>query len=641
MQLRGIPPVAPGSDQESPKLLVLKRAAPARPIVPGRWSPRSAWDSFFVRVLAGTLLISLPMGIVLGALVYIQGSQTNTDAAKAQAEMVATSAGTRITDWMVERKATLRSLAGVAVGLVGQPDLTSEVEQEYAKDTAFDAIAVFAPNGTEVAVAGKAGEVQSVPSSSWFAQSLTVETVQPIQQINQVLIWIITTPIVSSDGKSQGVVIGDMGFESLGRLLAPYGSGSSSSGTAEVHIADANHLIVYSSDWQAVVGDANTLAKGALTLKAESAIVDQALAHGSGSAWIVDYRNHDVLAGYKPLSVLNWVVIASTDSAAALAPVYNLERWTFLIEVVGSLLIVGFAVQLTRSTIGPITALSRVAKRVETGDTSVRFQSGGGREMRVLGATFNAMMDTLSRIRGEASASATKLSRAAQDLSAATHEQTTAATATSLSIEALAKSSATIADSIDRANLQVADVVSNLQLAQTDLRESGERTLALAGRVNEIEGILDLIKDIADQTNLLALNAAIEAARAGDAGRGFAVVADEVRRLAERSKVAAAQIAKLVEGTQAQSSETVMALEKGVKQMERGLVMMEAMTEPIDIVQLATHQQRASAEEAVLAIEHIAEGSRAVAVTAREIAAAAADQSLLASELNGSRTEPA
>jgi hypothetical protein len=41
----------------------------------------------------------------------------------------------------------------------------------------------------------------------------------------------------------------------------------------------------------------------------------------------------------------------------------------------------------------------------------------------------------------------------------------------------------------------------------------------------------------------------------------------------------------------------------------------------------------------VLAIEHIAEGSRSVAVTAQEIAAAAARQGALAAELAGSGWE--
>jgi methyl-accepting chemotaxis protein len=251
------------------------------------------------------------------------------------------------------------------------------------------------------------------------------------------------------------------------------------------------------------------------------------------------------------------------------------------------------------------------------------------------------MNGVLLRLQGEVTESATKLSEVAGQLAAATLEQTTAATATSASMEEVARTSAAIADSIDRVAIQAGEAQTNLELAQTDLKASGDRTLALAGRVNEIEGILELINDIADQTNLLALNAAIEAARAGDAGRGFAVVADEVRRLAERSKAAAAQIAKLVEGAQAQSSETVMALEKGVKQMERGLKMMQAMAEVSGQVQVATQQQRTSTEQVVLAIEHIAEGSRSVAVTAQEIASAAARQGALAADLAGSGWERA
>jgi hypothetical protein len=246
----------------------------------------------------------------------------------------------------------------------------------------------------------------------------------------------------------------------------------------------------------------------------------------------------------------------------------------------------------------------------------------------------------LFRLRGEVTDSASKLSAAAEQLAAATLEQTNAATQTSASIE-LARASTSIADVVDRVALQAGEVRSNLELAQTELRTSGDRTVALAARVNEIQGILASIDDIADQTNLLALNAAIEAARAGDAGRGFAVVADEVRRLAERSKGSAAQIAKLVEGAQAQSSATVMALENGVKQMERGLAMMQAMAEVSMQVQLATQQQRSSTDEVVRAIEHIAEESRSVANTAVEIASAAASQGALAADLAESGWEGA
>lgn len=245
----------------------------------------------------------------------------------------------------------------------------------------------------------------------------------------------------------------------------------------------------------------------------------------------------------------------------------------------------------------------------------------------------------VSRLRGEVTDSATNLSAAAVRLAVTTTEQTDATSETSSSMEELARNTAAIADTIAGVAAQAAEVRAEVEVAQNELVASGDRTLALAGRVREIEGILVLINEIADQTNLLALNAAIEAARAGDAGRGFAVVADEVRRLAERSKAASGQIAKLVEGSQAQSVTTVLALEKRGKEMVRWLAMMRTMADASDSARLATQQQLSTAEQVVQAIEQIAEGSRSVAATAQEIAVAAARQGALASDLVGPTAE--
>jgi methyl-accepting chemotaxis protein len=619
-------------------------STPEAPIGPSVLVPdRRPWDSFFVRVLAGSLLVSLPVVAVLGLLTFEQGLQTSTVAATARTQATAEAAAIRIDAWLGERQAELRQIAQDSINRMGQPGVNAIVARPPGADPAFDAIETVDATGKVMVMTSSDPDLQEAAVVT-FANSLTVDSIQPIRQASGgSLLWIMTAPIVDAGGRTLGVVAGDLNVRALGTLLDPYGRAAGSASDQEVHVANGGHFVVYSSDWGNIPNDVDLVAKGALTLPAEGSVVDRALDGGPGWTRMTDFRGRDVLAGYSPIASLGWAVIASTDAAQALAPVYGQARWTLLAETIGALLMIAFAVILTRFTIRPILALSRAAARVEAGDLTVRVGLKGGGEVRHLGVTFNAMVERLSgvlfRLRGEVTESAVKLATVADQLAAATFEQTTAATSTSASMEEVARSSAAVSETVRQVAVQAAEAQTNLELAQTDLRASGDRTLALAGRINEIEGILELINDIADQTNLLALNAAIEAARAGDAGRGFAVVADEVRRLAERSKAAAAQIAKLVQGAQAQSSETVMALEKGVKQMERGLAMMQAMAGVSGQVQLATQQQRSSTEQVVLAIEHIAEGSRSVAATAQEIASAAARQGELAGDLAGTGWE--
>jgi methyl-accepting chemotaxis protein len=226
-----------------------------------------------------------------------------------------------------------------------------------------------------------------------------------------------------------------------------------------------------------------------------------------------------------------------------------------------------------------------------------------------------------------------QLSAVVQRLAATTAEQSSGVAETSATMEELARAAASIAATVDRVATQADTTRNNLEQAQFDIRASGERTLALADRVGEAGVTIALINEIADQTNLLALNAAIEAARAGDGGRGFAVVADEVRRLAERSKASAADIAKVIEGAQAESNATVVNMERSARQMQKGLSLLGEVADATARVRLTTQQQRSATEQVVVTMEQISSSSGQVSATAQQIAASAGELASLAADL--------
>ena len=296
-----------------------------------------------------------------------------------------------------------------------------------------------------------------------------------------------------------------------------------------------------------------------------------------------------------------------------------------------------------------VAGYAAFAGRVTTGDLAARLTpNGADPQLDRLAEDLNAMVDGLDRLVAqiraastEVNAAAAQLSASSEELAATTTEQSAAVTETSATTEELARASGSIAATVEQVADQSAETRENLERAETDIQTSSERTLALAKRVSEIGAILTLINEIADQTNLLALNAAIEAARAGDAGRGFAVVAEEVRRLAERSKTSAAEIATIIEGVNAETNATVLAMEKGAQQLQRGLTLLEAVTDATADVRLTTQQQRSATAQVVETMEQLTDASRQVSATAQQIAAAAGTLARLASSLETAAAEPA
>ena len=139
---------------------------------------------------------------------------------------------------------------------------------------------------------------------------------------------------------------------------------------------------------------------------------------------------------------------------------------------------------------------------------------------------------------------------------------------------------------------QLASRIGNAETTIERLRESSER----------IEGVIDVISNIAEQTNLLALNAAIEAARAGEAGRGFAVVADEVRSLAGKTHESTAEVQAMVESIRSETREVVTIMQESADAARASQELVEASRGSLDEINGAIGHIRSCSEEILEAI---------------------------------------
>ncbi len=168
------------------------------------------------------------------------------------------------------------------------------------------------------------------------------------------------------------------------------------------------------------------------------------------------------------------------------------------------------------------------------------------------------------------------------------------------------QTAAKASESTQQALETVARTATGMNEIRETISETEKRIKRLGERSQEINGVVEIINNIAERTHVLALNASMQAAAAGDAGRGFAVVADEVQRLAESSRQSTSEIAGLVSNIQAETAETMATMNKTITQVVDGTELAQAAGGQMEVTQKTT-------SELANAVEQIAKQSQAQA----------------------------
>ncbi len=256
--------------------------------------------------------------------------------------------------------------------------------------------------------------------------------------------------------------------------------------------------------------------------------------------------------------------------------------------VAGYYLLTGMYVSLS----GAVAAFVTAIERFSTGDLAAHLQVASRDQLGTVAQRFNDMRKNLKRMIARVSGGAVMVSDAAAKLTDRTHQvtqmaqqQTDAASSVATAVEEMSTSIAMVSRNATDAEGQsakaseisvegekvVRDASSEMARIAEAFGQSAKEIASLSQRTEEINSIVNVIKEIADQTNLLALNAAIEAARAGEQGRGFAVVADEVRKLAERTGKATEEITGMISNIQASMKSAVASMGTGTSQVQHGV----------------------------------------------------------------------
>lgn len=349
----------------------------------------------------------------------------------------------------------------------------------------------------------------------------------------------------------------------------------------------------------------------------------------------------ELIEGYKKQRQIN--IDVSNEYKSDNLRIYHQTLWALII---GSSAVVILLSLLTFRTIAGIRVqLKNIRSLMENAseklDLTLRADETRKDEIGLMAKAYNHLIEnvalSLTTVRSSAqsvSTASAQISAGNEDLSSRTEEQ-------AASLEQTAASMSQLSETV-RQTAENTRLASQLSKNACDISEdSSSRVHNLLGTMGDIKtssskitDIISLIEGIAFQTNILALNAAVEAARAGEQGRGFAVVAGEVRNLAQRSSASAKEIKELIESS-------MQFVEAGVNQaegvghnMSRMNDAVRQVTDLIDEISVAAHEQSQGIEQVHAAVNQMDDVTQQNSALVQEASAASLSLMAQASALN-------
>lgn len=198
---------------------------------------------------------------------------------------------------------------------------------------------------------------------------------------------------------------------------------------------------------------------------------------------------------------------------------------------------------------GTVNEYNRVFRALAAGDLDARVEGAFKGAFKNLKDNVNTTIDRLDEVVLAIRQAASDVGGSVHDIRSQADEIAERADEASLRIEETASALEEISSVVSSNAENCKHAAAAALLTDKNAKGGDEIVSAASNTMREIEqafenvdGLVEVIEEIAKKTRLIALNANIEAARAGEAGKGFSVVADEVKELSNQVSTASADV---------------------------------------------------------------------------------------------------